>query len=94
MSDATVTVINVDVPYEGELPGTDAFVAFDRIVEDPATPADKDAPIPLYCRTGRMSMIAGEALIEAGYRNVADLDGGMVDCEATGRRIASDPANT
>lgn len=94
MSDAAVTVINVHVPYEGELPGTDAFVAFDRIVDDPAIPADEDARILLYCQTGRMSMIAGEALVALGYRDVAHLDGGMVDWEASGRRIASDPANT
>lgn len=91
LSDPAVTVVNVHVPYDGELSGTDAFAAFDRIVGDPAIPTDRSAPILLYCRSGRMSKIAGEALIEAGYLDVAHLDGGMDAWEATGRSIIRDP---
>lgn len=91
LSDAAVTVVNVHVPYEGELRGTDAFVAFDRVVGDPAIPTDRNAQVLLYCRTGRMSKIAGEVLISDGYLYVADLDGGMDAWEKTGRPVAHDP---
>jgi rhodanese-related sulfurtransferase len=39
---------------------------------------DKDAPILLYCRTGRRSKTAAETLIGLGYTNVLDF-GGIVD---------------
>ena len=36
---------------------------------------DKDAPIYLYCRSGRRSGIALDALQEAGYRNAVNIGG-------------------
>ncbi len=82
-----VTVINVHVPYEGELPDTDAFVAYDQIVGDQALPEDRDAPIAVYCRSGSMSEEASAALVEAGYTNVRDLEGGMIAWEDAGRDL-------
>lgn len=77
-------VVNVHVPYEGEIAGTDAFVPFDRIVGDDLLPSDRGAEILLYCRSGRMSGIAARALADAGYTNIVDLDGGMIAWEAAG----------
>jgi len=39
---------------------------------------DKDAPIFVYCRSGRRSKIAAEALVSMGYTEVYDL-GGIID---------------
>lgn len=36
---------------------------------------DKNAPIVLYCKTGRRSGIAQDALIKLGYRNVINAGG-------------------
>ncbi len=94
LSDPAVTVVNVHIPYDGELPTTDAFVAYDQIVGDSDVPSDTSTPILLYCKTGRMSMIAGQSLIEAGYVDVADLDGGMDGWEATGRALVRVPELT
>lgn len=80
-------LINVHIPYEGELEGTDAFVPFDRVVGDPALPADKASEVLLYCKSGRMSETAGEALKQAGYTNVAHLEGGMQAWEAAGKGL-------
>lgn len=40
--------------------------------------ADKDAAILVYCRSGRRSKIAAQALVEMGYTNVLDF-GGIAD---------------
>ena len=71
--------INVHIPYEGEIANTDAFIPYDKIAENVGKfPADKNAKVVLYCRSGRMSAIAAEELIKRGYSNVWNLNGGMV----------------
>jgi rhodanese-related sulfurtransferase len=77
--------VNTHVPYEGEIEQTDAFIAYDRIEENLALfPADLNAEIGLYCRSGRMSAIAADTLETFGYTNVWDLEGGMIAWEAAG----------
>ncbi len=85
-------VINVHTPYAGEIARTRAFIAFDKILSDPALPRAKDTPIVLYCRTGRMSKIAAQSLSEAGYRNVVDLEGGMVAWAKAGKSTTTKPS--
>jgi phage shock protein E len=85
-------VVNVHVPDEGDIEGTDLSIPFDQIVGHPDLPADRSTRLLLYCRSGRMSEEAGQALVAAGYTDVSHLDGGMVAWEATGRPIVRDPA--
>lgn len=81
--------VNTHIPYEGEIEPTDAFIAWEA--EGPQRvseyPADKAAPIVLYCRSGRMSAIVAEALVKAGYTHVWNLDGGMVAWEQAGFEV-------
>ncbi len=71
--------VNVHIPYDGELPQTDAFIPFNRIEQETSKlPAAKDAKIVLYCMSDRMSTIAAEKLVRLGYTNVRNLTGGMV----------------
>lgn len=84
-------LINVHIPYEGHIDGTDEFIAFDSILESSDLPDDRSAPIALYCRSGNMSAQAATALIDAGYTNVIDLDGGMNAWYAAGYQLLDDP---
>ncbi len=82
---ADVFVVNVHIPYEGEIAGTDAFIPFDEIQKHAAElPADKSAPLYIYCRSGRMSADATPALQRLGYTNIVDLAGGMRAWEEAG----------
>ncbi|KKU16636.1 MAG: Rhodanese domain-containing protein, partial [Candidatus Woesebacteria bacterium GW2011_GWC2_45_9] len=70
--------INVHTPYEGEIEKTDSFIQFDEMMASKQMlPQDKNTPIILYCKTGRMSAEALKTLKAIGYINVRHLDGGM-----------------
>lgn len=81
-------LINTHIPYEGEIDATDIFLPYNQIGEQLGQiPADKQAKILLYCRSGRMSAIAAETLVKAGYTNIWDLQGGMVAWQKAGQPI-------
>lgn len=83
------TFINVHTPYEGEIEKTDAFIAYDKIIENSSLlPKDKNAPIILYCKTGRMSGEALETFKKLGYTNVKHLAGGIDSWERSGGKLA------
>ncbi len=81
-------VVNVHVPYQGDIPGTDLSIPFDRVAEQSdRLPGDRDATIAIYCRTGPMSATAAETLRTLGYTDVVELKGGMKAWQASGRSL-------
>lgn len=72
------TLINVHIPYDGEIPQTDLFIPYNEIEENAdRLPQEKNVKIVIYCRSDRMSNIASMTLVEMGYTNVLNLKGGM-----------------
>lgn len=84
LEDKDFTLVNVHVPYEGEIAGTELFVAFDQIGERLDELPPPDARIVLYCRSGSMSAIAARELVATGYTDIWNLDGGMNAWRAQG----------
>lgn len=89
ITDEDVFVLNTHTPYGGEIPGTDHIIEDWKNIElySDELPADKNARILVYCRSGSMSSSAADQLAELGYTNVFDLDGGMNAWKASGRDV-------
>ena len=63
---------------EGHIPGA-IVISHDEIVEkSEEVLTNKDQLILVYCRSGRRSKLASEALVELGYTNIKEF-GGIID---------------
>lgn len=77
-------LVNTHIPFQGEIEKTDLSIPFHEIDERLDELPGKGAKIVLYCRSGSMSTDAAETLVERGYTNVYELDGGMIAWEDAG----------
>jgi len=82
-----VTLVDVHIPEQPHIPGTDAVVPYNDIEALEAALPDKEASIVLYCRSGHMSADAAQALVAAGYTNVSELTGGENAWTAAGYEV-------
>lgn len=78
-------LVNVHIPYAGEIETTDAFIPYNEIKDNLGKlPQDKNAKIVLYCQSGRMSAIAARTLSDLGFTNIYNLFLGMHDWQSKG----------
>ena len=84
------TLLNVKTPYSGEIAGTDLYVPYDELKARTAElPAGKSARILVYCRSGVQSAQAAQTLLDLGYTDVWNLDGGMNAWTTSGRTLVN-----
>ena len=87
IEDQDLTLVNVHIPYEGEIPETDLFIPYDEIQDHLDELPARDETIVLYCRSGGMSTMAAEVLVDKGYTNIMELDGGFNAWSAQGYEL-------
>lgn len=73
-----VYTLDVHVPEQRHVEGTDAFIPYDAIhTHRDLLPDDETTPIALYCRSDDMSREAADVLSELGYEEIHHLRGGI-----------------
>lgn len=88
VADPRRVTINVHVPFEGDIAGTDLSIPFDQIgAQSASLPPERGTPLAVYCRRGPMSATAVATLSQLGYVDVVELQGGMRAWEASGRSL-------
>jgi phage shock protein E len=91
MSKTDPIVINVHIPYEGDIPGTDTSIPYNDVAAiDAYLHGDHCAEVVLICKSGGMSKSAGDELVKRGYLRVRDLAGGFVAWQAAGYPLLKD----
>lgn len=81
-------LVNVHIPYGGEIPETDLQVPYNEIEQNLTQfPDDKGAKVVLYCRSGPMSTTAAKTLVSLGFTDVWKVDGGFMEWERQGYEL-------
>lgn len=82
ISDKTIQLIDVRTPEEFEEGHIENATLIDIQNEEEflsnTKELNKKQPVYVYCRTGRRSNIAAQHLANNGFRNIVDLQGGIV----------------
>ena len=85
-------LVNVHIPYEGEIAQTDLLIPFNQIDRyRERLPKDKNSKIVVYCLMGPMGSIAADKLARMGYTQVFNLQGGMMAWQSTGNTLFVKP---
>ena len=83
-------LINVHIPYAGEIPATDLLIPYNGIEQHKnELPNDTHTKIVVYCMSGPMGYVAAEKLVAMGYRRVIYFQGGMVSWKKSGKSMVS-----
>lgn len=72
-----VYTLDVHVPEQRHIEGTNAFIPYDSIRDYRHLLPDEDVPIALYCRSDSMSRQVSDVLSKLGYEEIHLLRGGI-----------------
>lgn len=87
-------LVDVHIPEQTHIPGTDALIPYNEISENlNQLPKDKSTLILVYCRSGSMSKPASQEIAKLGYTNVYDLDGGINAYREQNNEVVITPDN-
>lgn len=83
-----ITLLDVREPWEYEQGHVEGAILM-PLIHDTAQQAlaaglEKDEPVYVFCRTGNRSTVASQALVDAGFTDVRNVAGGIVDWLAAG----------
>lgn len=85
LDDKDFTMINVHIPWQGDIPQIDLRLAYDQIEQNlDQLPQDKDTKILVYCLTSGMAKEAIATLLNQGYTNLRMLEGGTTAWDDVG----------
>ena len=88
LEDKDFTMINVHIPWEGDIPQTDLRLAYDQIEKNlDQLPQEKDTKILVYCLTSGTAKKAISTLLNQGYINLWMLEGGTTAWVDAGYQI-------
>jgi monothiol glutaredoxin len=79
-----MTLVDVRTPGEREIASIDGSRLLDQAFHDELMTMDRDAPLVFQCHHGMRSQAAAEYFLQAGFRRVYNLSGGI---EAWSREV-------
>jgi rhodanese-related sulfurtransferase len=83
------TLIDVREPHEHDAGHVEGALLMPLArTERMAGDLPKDEPVYVICRSGNRSLQASRALVEAGFEDVRNVEGGMIAWEAAGLPVA------
>lgn len=92
MQDAPGTVLDVRTPGEvaqGVIEGAVHINIYDADFAARAAELDKTKPVYVYCKVGGRSSKACDQLIDMGYTEVYNLDGGITGWQRAGNQVVA-----
>ena len=88
LSSKDFLLINVHIPYAGEIPGTDADLPYTDVAAIEAfVGSNLDQKVVVYCLGESMSVPVGKTMVTDGYRSVRYLVGGLSAWQSGGHPV-------
>jgi rhodanese-related sulfurtransferase len=87
-----VIILDVRTPEEfnaGHIPNAININVADSNFSSEVSKLDKNATVAVYCRSANRSAVATNEMAELGFTDMYDMQGGIIDWEATGGPVVN-----
>ncbi len=75
---------------QGRIPNAVMVDFYQKDFREQMNKLDKNKPIAVYCTIGGRSGTTGKMLVQMGFKNVYDLDGGIIGWQKAGYKLVKD----